>query len=480
MPSALPGGLFGFIFSLAVLITISITTPQGLAQSTEPPLEGKLAEGVNLLTAGRFQDAVQALNQAKQNAPQDPRPYFFCGMALAQSGRLQDAASELLEAVHLGPERLEYRVFQAHVYQQLVQTYAAEHTLAIFQDEHALHQLAPSWLKLLADVYFRLGKTDDALRVLDLWAESDPHNPNIDLYRGQCYVAKSQPDVALKCLQTSITESDQNPQAYFELGKILYQQSDFSAARDALRKAVQQDEGNPEYRSKLASADLALKDPDAAIDSLKPVESSGDKFPAIYYDLGRAYRSKGDAVRAAFYLKKFQQITDAEQKKSDRREAADRPIGQAQRLLDEGHPAEARALFEKALQLDPNRWEPNAYLAEMDLNDGHPKGAYPHLEKLQQINPDSPVGNFLMARYWFQQNSYAQARIYAEKVKITRPDNSELRVMLGDIYSQLGENQKAIAEYDAAIQLVPDRQAARARLHKLKDKDSSSGKSVQP
>ena len=476
---ALTRDLFGFIFSLAILITISITTPQCLAQSTEPPLEGKLAEGVNLLTAGRFQYAVQVLNQAKQDAPRDPRPYFFCGMALAQSGRLQDAASELLEAVHLGPDRLEYRVFQAHVYQQLVQTYAAEHSLAVFQDEHALHQLAPSWLKLLADVYFRLGKPDDALRVLDMWAASDSHNPNIDLYRGQCYVAKSQPEVALKYFQTSIAEADQNPQAYFELGKILYQRSDFSAARDALRKAVQQDAANPEYRSKLASADLALKDPDSAVDNLKPVESSGDKFPAIYYDLGRAYRSKGDAVRAADYLKKFQQITVAEQSKLDRRLAADRPIGQAQRQLDEGHPADARALFEKALQLDPNRWEPNAYLAEMDLNDGHLKAAYPYLEKLQQINPDSPVGNFLMARYWFQLKAYSQAQTYAEKVKTSRPDNSELRAMLGDIYSALGENQKAKQEYEAAIQLAPESQYVRERLQRLQDKDNRSGEGLQ-
>ena len=472
---------FRFISALIVIVSLSILSPHwDLAQTADPPLEGPLAEGVNLLTAGRFHDAEQAFNQAKQNSPQDPRPYFFSGMALAQSGRLQDAASELLEAVHLAPDHLEYRVFQAHVYEQLVQTYAAQHTLEIFQDEHALSQLAPSWLKLLADVYFRLGRTDDALRVLDLWAVSDPHNPNIDLYRGQCYVAKSQPDAALNYFQSSIAESDQNPQAYFELGKILYQRSDFSAARDALRKAVQQDASNPEYRSKLASADLALKDPDGAIDNLKQVESSGDKFPAIYYDLGRAYRTKGDSARAAEYLKKFQQITAAERDKLDRRIAADRPIGQAQRQLDAGHPAEARALFEKALQVDPNRWEPNAYLAEMDLNDGHLQGAYPHLQKLQQINPDSPVGNFLMARYWFQQNSYAQAQTYAEKVKVTRPDNSELRAMLGDIYSRLGENQKAIEEYEAAIQLAPDRQSVRERLQKLKDKDSSSGKSGQP
>ena len=470
-----------FLSSLVALLCLAGTpSVRGWTQAGEAPLKGPLAEGVNLLSAGHLQDAEQALNRAKQDAPQDPRPYFYCGMALAQAGRLQDAASELVEAVHLAPDRLEYRVFQAHVLEQLVQTYAAEHTLAAFQDEPALRQLPLSWLRLLADVYYRLGKADDALRVLNLWAESDPRDPSIDLYRGQAYVAKSEPDAAFKFFQTSIAESGQNPQAYFELGKILYQRGNFPAARDTLRKAVQEDEKNPEYRSKLASAYLAMSDPDAAIACLKVVETSGDKFPTIYYDLGRAYRSKGDAVRGAEYVKKFQQITAAERDKLDRRIAAERPIGQGQRQLEQGHTAEARALFEKALQVDPDRWEPNAYLAEMDLNSGDLKGAYPHLEKLERINTDSAVGNFLIARYWFQRKDYTHARVYAEKVRISRPDNSELRAMLGDIYMQLGEKQKAAQEYEEAIRLAPDRQDLRQRLQKVRGGDSNPSGSSQP
>ncbi len=309
-----------------------------------------------------------------------------------------------------------------------------------------------------------MGKTDEALRVLNLWSESDPHNANIDLYRGQAYTMKSEPDTALKFFRTSIAESAQNPQAYFEVGKILYQRSDFAGARDLLQKAVQQDGDNPEYRSKLASADLALHDPDAAIACLRAVETSGDKFPAIYYDLGRAYRSQGDAARGAEYIKKFQQITAEQRDKLDRRTAIDRPLAQAQHQLDQGHTDAARALFQQAWQLDPNRWESNANLAEMDLNAGDLKGAYPYLDKLQQINPDSPVGNFLVARYWFAEKQYAQARVYAEKAETSRPDNSELRVMLGDIYSQLGEKQKAVQEYQEALRLAPGRQDVRARL----------------
>jgi Flp pilus assembly protein TadD len=473
-----------FVFAVSVCLCASVVNlffvSRVMAQAGAPPMNGQLAEGVNLLSAGHFQEAVQVLNRAKQDAPQDPRPYFYCGMALAQAERWEDAASELVEAVHLAPGRLEYRVFQAHVFEQLRQTAAAENTLAVFHDEHTLRQLAPSWLRLLADVYYRLVEADDALRVLNLWAESAPHDASIDLYRGQAYVLKGQPDVAFKFFQASIAESDQNPQAYFELGKILYQRGDFPAAREALRKAVKEDENNPDFLAKLASVDLALHDPDAALACLKIVESLGNKFPAIYYELGRAYRGKGDAARGDEYVKKFQQVTAADRDRLDRRMAADRPIGQAQRQLDQGHTVEARALFEKALQVDPNRWEPNASLAEMDLNSGDLPGAYPYLQKMQHINADSPIGNFLQARYWYQQKDYKQARDYAEKVRINRPDNSELRAMLGDIYAQLGEKRKAVQEYEEAIRLAPDRQDLRQRLQEVRAAERNPGGSSQP
>lgn len=454
------------LLALPLCLSVSVVnTPYG-AQSGAPGIDTPIAQAANLIGAGHFQQAVDLLNRAKQDAPQDARLYFYCGMALSQSGRMPDAAAELLEAVVLAPDRLEYRVFQAHIFVQLKQMSAADAALDVFKDAQVLERLSTAWLRLLADNYYRLAETDLALRVLDLWAKSDPNNADIDLDRGQVYVLEGQPDLALKCFQESLEKSKQNAPAYFELGRILYAQNQLLPAKDALLNAVRQDPNNPEYRSKLASVNLSLGDADAAIECLTSVESAGPKVPNIYYILGRAYRKKGDMGRSDEYLAKFQQATAAERDRNDQVLAIDRPIAQAQRQLDQGHTAEARALFEKASAIDPNRWEPNAYLAEMDINSGNFDAAYPRLEKLQQINPDSAVGNFLMARYWFGKKDFRQARVYGEKVKISRPDNSELRAMLGDIYTQLGEKEKARQEYEEAVKLAPERADLRQRLEK--------------
>src|SRR5438552_2746570 len=270
---------------ILLILLPAVLPPPGEAQTQPVPVETQLAEGTKLLTEGRYLESVNAFNNAKQIAPKDGRAYFYCGMALAQSGRMRDAASELGEAVHLAPDDLSYRVFQAHVLEQLKQAAGAETALAVFQNEETLNRLDPSWLRLLADVYYRLQMTEPALKVLDVWAKRDPGDARIDLYRGEVYVVKGQPDMALKCFEKSVEKSPENAEAYFEMGTLLYEKNQLVPAKNALEKAVQKDPHKAEYQAKLASAYLAMGDVDAAIASLESVESAAHEIPMIYYAL---------------------------------------------------------------------------------------------------------------------------------------------------------------------------------------------------
>src|SRR5215475_4902644 len=121
----------------------------GAGQASADLFETRLAKGIKLLGEGRLLESVEVLNSAKQSSLQDARPYFYCGMALAQAGRMRDAASEVGEAVHLAPKQLPYRVFQAHVLEQLKQATAAQEALATLQDNEALEHLDLAWLRLL-------------------------------------------------------------------------------------------------------------------------------------------------------------------------------------------------------------------------------------------------------------------------------------------------------------------------------------------
>jgi len=454
------------VFLLAMAeVLFAADAPQANHGKTEDHLEA----GIKLIAAGRYIESLAAFNRCKQSAPQDSSPYFYSAMALNQAGRLTAAALELQEAVRLAPGKTEYRVLQASVLSQLKQNDNALAALAIVEKQGSAAQLEAAWLKLLAETYLRLWKTDDALRVLALLSERSPKDASVDFDQGKAYIALGKFGPAVEALKKSIEkEPARNPDAYFELGKVLYQDSKLEASETALLKAVEQDQNNPEYLCKLGTVALARGEVDEAIAHLQRAEPVASAFPELYYSLGRAYQRKGNRVRAEEYFNRFQQATSAQRQSEDKNQTVDRDIARGELKLDEGNVTEARSLFEQAALADPNRWEPHGYLAEMFLDSGDLDRAYPHLAKMEAIAPDDVIGNYLMARYSFARKDFERARTYAERVEMSRPANSELRGLLGSIYEALGKTQDATREYEMAVRLAPDRADFQEALRRIR------------
>src|SRR5262249_6639807 len=149
------------------------------AQPPQPqaPSVSQSNEGIKLISEGRFTEAVAVFSRIKLTSPQDARPYFYSGMALAEAGRLTAAALELGEAVRLDPHHPEYLILQANVFARLKQKSHVDDALAIFQKAGAAEKLEASWLWLLVDAYYRVERFDDALRALELMEKRFPDDP---------------------------------------------------------------------------------------------------------------------------------------------------------------------------------------------------------------------------------------------------------------------------------------------------------------
>lgn len=444
-------------FWLAVMMVLCATLPVSAAPQGSPPSSNDLLkQGIELLSKGKYEQAVGVFNRSKQNSLLDPRAYFYSGMALTQAGKLSAAAVELKEAVRLKPEDPVYRIFLANIYSRLKQKTHALAALSILNGVGSLQPLATSWLNLLADVYFRLDQPDQSLQVLKLLELRDPKSARTHYELGRVYAYKNQQDQAIQYYRKSIQESPVNPTAYFELGKAYYQKSDLPSAKQAFLQAVQQDKGNPEFLLKLGDTCLAMRDSAEAIKYLKLAEPSATSYPEVYYALGRAYQRQGDRANGDAYMKKFQQISTAEAARKETVVSVDRLMIRGQDAYDAGRTGEARSLFEEAVKIDPHRWEAHGYLAEMYLASGDLQQAYSHLVWMQKICPQSVVGNYLMGRYWVIKNDYQKALPYALNARGTMPDNSELRSLLATIYTHLGQKEKAGLESKAASQLAAE------------------------
>jgi tetratricopeptide (TPR) repeat protein len=456
-------------WSLA-LLALSVFARAGQAGYRQA--EDWLAEGKKLIAERRFADAVVAFKRLKQAAPEDPRAYFFSGIALAEAGQLSAAAAELSEAVRLDPDQPEYALSHANVLVRLGQKALAVKALAVFENEGYAGRLTAAGLWLLADIYYRLGKNQESLRALQLLASRTPNDARIDFHRGQIYKIIGNLDLAQEAFAKSIQNSADNAAAYFELGRILEQRNDMKASKEALLQAVRQDGANPEYFYELGAVCLALGEVDEAIRYLERAEPSGAAFPKIYYALGQAYQRKGDRTKAAQYLAKVQETNLAQRKKEVRDHGELTLITLGEKQLEQGNTAEARALFEEVLQANPDNWHAHEYLARMFLTSGDRQRAHQHVLKMEQIDSHSVEGSYLMALYCYQQGEFERAGAYAERAKSVQPGYAEVRNLLGNIYLRLAQPEKAMEEYRAAVRLSPARSDFRVNLEnaeKLKD-----------
>jgi tetratricopeptide (TPR) repeat protein len=445
-----------------------------ISQTNQTQPEDWLTEGKRHIAEGHFSEAVAAFNRFKQTAPQDPRPYFFSGIALAESGHFSAAAAELGEAVRLAPEQPEYLVSQANVLTRLGQKNQAVKILAKFANKEFANQLSTAGLWQLSDIYYRLQKTDDALRTLELLSQRDPKDPNIDLRRGQIYKLIGNLDLAERSFKKNLEASPHNAPAYFELAKLWEQRNEMAASKSALLEALRQDGNNPEYLRELGSVCLALSEVDEAISYLTRAEPAASNFPEIYYTLAQAYQRKGDQAKAATYLnlQKVHKINSSRRKKEIQEQAELTLITLGEEKLDQGNRAEARALFEQVLQTNPDNWHANEYLAKIFLSTEEWQLAERRLEKMEQIDPESAEGNFLSAYYWYHRQNFQRARTYAERAKTVQPGDAELRNLLGNVYLKLSQPDKALEEYSAAVRLAPTRTDFQANLKAVSPQNS--------
>jgi len=464
-----------FVVRSCLLVSLLFLTGQHNVFAAQEATKDWLAEGKKNIAEGHFSEAVAAFSHFKEIAPQDPRPYFLSGLALAEAGHLSSAAAELSEAVRLDPDQPDYLLSQANVLTRLGQKNLAVKALSKFENYKQQDQLSVAGLWQLVEIYYRLEKAEDGLRTLGLLSQRTPEDPLIEIHRGRMYKLIGNLDLAEGSFRKSLEISPANPVAHYELAMLLEQRGDLSASKKNLLEALKADEANPEYLYALGTVCLGLKEFDEAIRYLeKAATSDRSVVPQIYYALGQAYQRKGDPAQSAKYFKltKVHEVNLAQRQKEIREHEELMLITLGEERLQLGNTAEARALFEQVLQSNPENWSAHEYLAKMALNSGEWRLAQPHLLKMQEIDPDSGEGNFLMAFYYFNENQLEEARRSGERAKSVQPNDAELRNLLGNIYLKLEQTEKAKEEYSAAVRLAPERNDFQTNLRSLSAKQS--------
>jgi superkiller protein 3 len=263
-----------------------------------------------LSTAAGPQDdgVIRRLQKAVAESPGSAAAHEALGRAYVETGSIAwiaEAQAEFRQALELDPARIWPRFYLARIYLDLGRLERARDEL-----EAALRVKAdvPHLLSLLGEVHRKLGDPDRSLELNRRVLELDPSMTPAHYYRALAWLDRKNDDEAARELEKALQSKYVIPEMYLTLGQIRLRQNQPQAALDLYRKAVDLDPRRPEGRLRLAEAYRLQKDYPRALAELKLASPDQGRFLSteyyqrlqadVWFETGRVYQDLGKAAEA--------------------------------------------------------------------------------------------------------------------------------------------------------------------------------------
>jgi Flp pilus assembly protein TadD len=131
--------------------------------------------------------------------------------------------------------------------------------------------------------------------------------------------------------------------------------------------------------------------------------------------------------------------------------AAEAQFGEANRIVDE------------VIEKWPRYGRPHVVLATIYMGLGEPERARVELEAAEALDPDAPMLWAVWAQYHLAQSDPPAAAVDMKRAVDLDPDNWQLRIQAARVFQGVGDDETAVENVDAALQLVSPDQRPKVR-----------------
>ena len=293
------------------------------------------------LKSRNFAAAVDYAQRAAQSAPNDPQLWFLLGYAARLDGKLPLAVDSYNRGLHLNPSSLD-------------------------------------GISGLAQTYSNMGKTDEAVRLLNQVLSADPKRVNDAVLLGELHMRSGDYDDAINVLgRAERTEPGTRSELLLALS---YQHlKQFDQANHYLELAKQRDPNNPEVQRSMAGYYRETGNYPAAIAALKSIHNSK---PDVKAELAYTYQLDGKAEEAA---KLYTQAANA----APGDLALQLSAAQAQVTI--GSIDHAKPFLERAKAIDADHYRLHAVLGEIARLQEHNEEAVREYNAAIAHLPETPA-----------------------------------------------------------------------------------------
>ncbi|KAJ1620452.1 hypothetical protein T492DRAFT_635176 [Pavlovales sp. CCMP2436] len=431
---------------------------------------------------GRLDEAQSDLNKAVSLDPQNPTFCFNRALVRADMGKVRAAADDFTAAISLSTDGQHTgQTTKAHFHRGVLQ-----HQLGLFEEAAADQRVvlradrnnAPS-LNALGMALAALGESSEALALFDQAMRLDLRTPAYPANRANAFRALARFTEALSDLAQAISLSPSDAGLRAQLGETKLDCGQFDAAA-AYEHAVRLDDSNPTFRLAYGRSLYLLGDLANARAQVEAAISVDPLFAKAHYQLGLVAYQGGRYADALVSLERAAALDPS----------SDAPlIATAAVLLDTAKAADALARLDRAVTLEQSSVRSRLLRGRALLTLGQAEAALDDLELAIAIEADEAATRKARSQHAEQAALLAQGTAgtsadekrrrgvqadaeSAAKDTAAKSDREEAGgrraradpdPLRAECYGQralvlhaLGENARALADLDYALDVSPD------------------------
>ncbi len=434
-----------------------------ILKSTPHDVDGLICKGQIQIAQGNPAGAIESLQGALRNDPDNATAHYHMGIAYSQQGDAARAESEWRDAVHVDPNLIQAQ-------------------------------------KALATLELGRGENQAALDTAQQIVTAQPYSGDGYLLRSQAELQSQNYSEAQHDSEEAMKRAPQSPAPYIEQGAIQFSQKHFAEAEKFYQQALEKDPSSTNGLSGLMHVYVAQKNYDKAIAAANTqiakspqVSNFYDLLATALYDGKKDYPGACTALEKAIALDKnnvdaIEKLGRVEVQQHNADQALslylnatkDHPrevrffILAGQLYSDQQNWDQAKAMYQQALSISPDNPLASNNLAYVILEQGgNVDVAMNMAQTARRGMPDSPSFADTLGWAYYHKGIYQSAiNQFQEALRLNEknggPDDPVVHYHLGLAYQKANQISQARQQLEKALKLRPDNADARKALSELR------------
>jgi putative PEP-CTERM system TPR-repeat lipoprotein len=416
-----------------------------LLESKPDSLPGRYQLASLLIAKGDLDQAsAQVVAMRKVSKQQDARAYYLEALIASRRGDLPAAREAIQQVLKSVPQHVPSLLLAGEVEFRAGQFNQAQDYL-----RRALNGVPglPYAERLLAATYLRMGSPARAIEVLQQPLSRGSRDPQLMAVAGEAYLGVGDFPKAAEYFAQTTALDPKNAAARTRLGQVRFAEGDTEGAIHDLEAASALD-------PKVSPADLALianflrqKQFDRALAAVGRLEKKQPNNPLVYNVKGTVYFTKGDLVNARANFERALQI------QSDYLPSVGN-LAQLDRL--DKKPDMARKRYDAILEKEPNNEQALLGLAGLLQSlGGDPNEIESVLKKAVTANPQSVNARAALATFYLRRGDSKQALLAAQEANVALPNDTRTLELLGQVQLATGDATLAVGTFSKLVAARP-------------------------